>query len=49
MPKRCMYKVVPCCVLYRSKRLEMHQSQFGCLQNGIAKSYLHVLQLHLAI
>lgn len=26
----------------------MHQSQFGCPQSRIAKSYLHLLQLHFA-
>lgn len=48
VPKRCMYQVVHCCVLYRSKRLETHQSQFPCPLSWIAKSYLHLLQLHLA-
>ena len=47
-PKRCMYRVVCCRVLYRSKRLETHQSQFRCPPSQIAKSYLHLLQLHRA-
>lgn len=48
VPKRCMYKIVCCRVLYRSKRLQMRQSLFRCLLSWIAKSYLQLLQLHLA-
>lgn len=47
VPQRCMYQVVCCRVLYRSKGLQMHRSPLRCPLSWIEKSDLHLLQLHL--